>query len=89
MGGFIGVGPSASSHGGIFFLTGPRNTTVDGSSPLLAGDMHACPRKHHGVTTLSGSGFATAMGRRFSLSGLDRSGCGAYITMYSPTTTSD
>lgn len=84
----IGVCPSISSHGGIIIPASARISTVDGVPPVLDGDWHICPLKHHGVTFIQGTGFATDTGRRYGLF-LDRCGCGAYIVFSSPTVTSD
>lgn len=75
---FIGYIPSMSSHGGMFFRVGYRVSTLESGSPLLNGDWHVCPRKHHGVRRLRGTGFATDSGRRYACR-LDSCGCLAYI----------
>ena len=74
--------PAMSSHGGRLFRCSSHNVTVGyggGSRPCsVYGDLHCCPRKHHGVTRVFSSGFAIAGSRRFTLT-YDHCGCGARI----------
>ena len=84
----IGYWPVLSSHGGMFFIVGMRISRLDGKRPLLNGDWHACPRKHHGVTRIRATGFATDLGRKYACR-LDSCGCGAYIKSSSSVVATD
>ena len=60
----IAVRPSDSSHGVMLRATGSHNTRVSGRPAAVQGDLHACPRKHHGVTVVRATGFTTINGRK-------------------------
>lgn len=85
---FQGYAPAMSSHGGMFFISGYRVSTLEVGSPLLHGDWHACPRRHHGITMLRATGFAVDSGRRYACL-LDSCGCGAYIRSSSSVVATD
>ena len=84
----IGLCPSMSDHGGMIIPSFGRISLVEGSLPILDGDWHICPRKHHGLSWVHGTGFATDMGIRYGCR-LDSCGCGAYINFSSPIVTTD
>lgn len=81
----IGVCPAWSDHGGLFFPSSARISTVDNGGPalpLVTGDYHICPRKHHGISVLQATGFARDYGRAYGCY-YDSCGCGAHVVQCS------
>ena len=83
-----GYWPALSSHGGLYFIAGTRVSTLDWGWPILDGDWHLCPKKHHGITRVRGTGFATDSGRKYACK-LDTCDCGAYIKSSSSVVATD
>ena len=75
-----------TNHGGTI-VTGSTGTIVNGKPVARMGDLHACPRKGHGLTRIvSGSTTTLIEGKPTARMG-DTTGCGAVIVTASPDTT--
>jgi uncharacterized Zn-binding protein involved in type VI secretion len=72
-----------SSHGG-HITSASTDTKANGIGIARNGDSHTCPITGHGVTALVSTSHVKVNGRSVIRVG-DRAGCGAIITVGSPT----
>jgi uncharacterized Zn-binding protein involved in type VI secretion len=76
-----------SDHGGKM-ITATGGFTVDDLPGCVSGDMHQCPQKGHGTTSVMSSSNCTGLDRAIIRTG-DFAGCGARIVVGSGSTTAE
>lgn len=75
-----------SDHGGRM-VSASGKATINGVVGCVSGDMHVCPIKNHGTTSVTGTSKLTSNGIRHIRVG-DVAGCGAVLVSGSGNTTS-
>lgn len=80
----VRIGDS-SDHGGTMVSAG-GHFTVNGKLACVNGDLHICPIKGHGTTSVSSSYSLSSSGKSVTLTG-DKAGCGATLVQGSPDVT--
>jgi uncharacterized Zn-binding protein involved in type VI secretion len=73
-----------SDHGGTIVGNCSPTLRADGKAVARSGDMHSCPVNGHGTTALTGTTLIVCEGHKVVQVG-DTAGCGAKITVGSPT----
>lgn len=78
---------SKSDHGGVL-ISASAGFTTNGIVAGVAGDMHQCPIRGHGKTSMLSGSIVSSNGKKILRIG-DVAGCGAKLTTGAGYTSSD